>query len=174
MQNYVFFIALWLVCVVATISGALLALRWEVGLYVGRIAVGVLFVVGGALLHVINLARGDDYAGFADPAHFDWVTRAWRAVVPPNHVLLICLLIAFEAAAGILVVAGGRWTRLGYLAVIAFHVPLWLFGWYETVYVLIMLPPLVFLLRQEVRRGHAGHRADGAHPLRSGAHRPQR
>ena len=151
MQNHLFFIALWLVCVVATLVGAVLAVRREVGLHVGRIAVGLLFVFGGALLHVINLVGGDDYSGFADPAHFDWVTRAWRAVVPPHHVLLIGLLVAFEATAGVLVVAGGRWTRLGYLAVIAFHLLLWPFGWFETIYVLIMLPPLLVLLERERR-----------------------
>jgi hypothetical protein len=151
MQNNIFFIVLWLLCIVVTIAAAVLALRWEAGRYVGRAAVSVLFIIGGALLHVINLVRGDDYAGFADPAHFDWVTDAWRAVVPPNHVLLIGLLIVFETTAGVLVATGGRWTRLGYSAVIAFHLLLWLFGWFETVYVLIMLPPLVLLLRTEMR-----------------------
>jgi hypothetical protein len=151
MQNNIFFIVLWLLCVVATITAAVLAPRWEPGRYLGRAAVSVLFVLGGALVHVINLVRGEDYAGFADSAHFDWVTDAWRAVVPPNHVLLIGLLIAFETTAGVLVALGERWTRLGYAAVIAFHLLLWLFGWFVTVYVLIMLPPLVLLLRTETR-----------------------
>lgn len=70
--------------------------------YRGRAAVGVLFIAGGALLHVINLATGGDYAGFANPAHFAWVTHAWNAVVVPNHVLFIGLLAAFEAIAGVL------------------------------------------------------------------------
>ncbi|GAB2861987.1 DoxX family membrane protein [Lentzea nigeriaca] len=163
MQNNIFFIVLWTACVVATIIGAALAVRRPVGRYIGRVAVGVLFVVGGALLHVINLVRGDDYAGFADPAHFAWVTTAWRAVVPPNHVLLIGLLILFEATAGVLVISG-RWTRLGYVAVIAFHLLLWLFGWFETVYALIMLPPLVLLLHAETRLNR--HRDRPAVPSR--------
>ncbi|WP_112273923.1 hypothetical protein [Lentzea terrae] len=162
MQNNIFFIALWTACVVATLVGAALSVRRPMGRYIGRVAVGVLFVFGGALLHVINLVRGDDYAGFADPAHFAWVTTAWRAVVPPNHVLLIGLLIVFETAAGVLVVSGGRWTRLGYVAVIAFHLLLWLFGWFETVYALIMLPPLALLLHAETRLN--GRRARPAVP----------
>jgi uncharacterized membrane protein len=111
----------------------------------------VLFIVGGALLHVINLATGGDYAGFADPAHFTWVTHAWNAAVPPNQVLLIGLLAAFEATAGVLAISGGRRTQLGYLAVIGFYVALWLFGWVETVWVLVMLPAMLLLLRAEVR-----------------------
>lgn len=84
----------------------------------------VLFIVGGAPLHVISLATGSDYAGFADPAHFAWVTYAWNAVVMPNHSLFIGLLALFEATAGVLIISGGRRTQLGYLAVIAFYLAL--------------------------------------------------
>src|SRR5204862_521726 len=75
--------------------------RWA--RYLGRAATGVLFVIGGALVHVTNLVTGVDYTGFADPAHFWWVTQAWHAVVAPHQVLFIGLLAVFECAAGILV-----------------------------------------------------------------------
>ena len=35
-----------------------------------------------------------------DASWFPWMTETWRAVVPPNHDLLIGLLILFEAAVG--------------------------------------------------------------------------
>ena len=105
---------------------------------------------GGALLHVINLASRSDYAGFADPAHFAWVTDAWRAVVGPNQVLFIGLLVVFEATVGALTLSGGRRTQVGYMGVIGFYLALWLFGWIETVWVVIMLPPML-LLRAEWR-----------------------
>ena len=155
MQNSLFMIILWLVCGAATIIAAVLASRNRQARYLGRAAVGVLFIAGGALLHVINLATGGDYAGFADPAHFAWVTHAWNAVVVPNQVLLIGLLAAFEATAGVLAISGGRRTQLGYLAVIAFYVALWLFGWIETVWVLVMLPAMLLLLSAE-RHAEAG------------------
>ena len=151
MQNSLFMIILWLVCGAATIIAAVLADRSRRAQYLGRTAVGVLFIAGGALLHVINLATGTDYAGFADPAHFAWVTHAWNVVLVPNHVLLIGLLALFEATAGALVLSGGRRTELGYLAVIAFYLALWPFGWIETVWVLIMLPAMLLLLRAERR-----------------------
>lgn len=88
----------------------------------------MLFVIGGALLHVINLATGGDYTEFADPAHFQWVTDAWRAVVAPNQLLFIGLLIVFEATVGLLVISGGRRTQAGYIGIIAFYLALWLFG----------------------------------------------
>ena len=157
MQNSLFMIILWLVCGAATIIAAVLASRSRQARYLGRAAVGVLFIAGGALLHVINLATGGDYAGFADPAHFAWVTHAWNVVVVPGHVPLIGLLALFEATAGVLVLSGGRRTQLGYLAVIAFYLALWLFGWIETAWVLIMLPAMLLLLRAERRAAPANH-----------------
>jgi len=52
------------------------------------------------------------------------VSHAWRAVVGPNQVLFIGLLAVFEAAVGVLILSGGRRTRLGYAAVIAFYLTL--------------------------------------------------
>ena len=63
------------------------------------------------------LASGADYAGFADTAHFAWVTDAWRAVVAPNVVPWISLLVVFEATVGALILSGGRRTQLGYVGV---------------------------------------------------------
>ena len=165
MQNSLFMIILWLVCGAATIIAAVLADRSRRAQYLGRTAVGVLFIAGGALLHVINLATGSDYASFADPAHFAWVTHAWNVVLVPNHVLLIGLLALFEATAGALVLSGGRRTELGYLAVIAFYLALWPFGWIETVWVLIMLPAMLLLLRAERRAAPASQGAASADAL---------
>ena len=166
MQNSLVMIILWLVGGAATIGAAVLASRSRRARYLGRAAVGVLFIAGGALLHVVNLATGGDYAGFADPAHFAWVTSAWTAVVVPDQVLFISLLAVFEAVAGVLVVSGGRKTQLGYLAVIAFYLALWPFGWIETAWVLIMLPAMLLLLRSERRATPAAHGGTLAAALR--------
>lgn len=157
MQNNIFFEILWVACGIATIIAAAWAGRRMRARHLGRLAVGVLFLVGGALVHVVNLATGGDYAGFADPAFFPWVTYAWNAVVVPNHVLLIGLLAVFEATAGVLILSGGRRTPLGYLCVIAFYLALWLFGWIEALWVLVMLPAMLLLLRAE-RRAALGDR----------------
>jgi hypothetical protein len=63
--------------------------------------------------------------------------------------VLIGLLVAFEALVGLLLLRGGHGTQPGYTAAIAFHTLLWLFGWFEAVYCLLMLPTLVLLLRAE-------------------------
>jgi len=159
MQESILMQTFWLACGVATIVAAVLASRSRRARYVGRAAVGGLFIVGGAFVHVANLATGADYAEFADPAHFTWVTDAWRAVVAPNPVLFIGLLAAFEATVGALAISGGRRTALGYLGVIGFYLALWPFGWFETVWVLAMLPPMLLLLRAERRTPTAAARA---------------
>jgi uncharacterized membrane protein len=142
---------LWLACGVTTIVAAVLASRSRRARYLGRGAVGVLFILGGALVNAAYLAAGRDYAGFADPAHFAWVTDAWRGVVASNVVPWIGLLVVFEATVGALVLSGGRRTQLGYVGVIGFYLALWLFGWLETVWVVVMLPAMLLLLRAERR-----------------------
>jgi hypothetical protein len=163
-----FWQVVWVVCGVVTLVAAVLAGRSGRARLAGRVAVGVLFVFGGALLHVINLATGVDYTDFADPAHFGWVTDAWRAVVGPNQMLFIGLLVLFEAAVGLLVLIGGRWTQLGYLGVIGFYLALWVFGWFETVWVLLMLPAMLLLLQAERRVAGSTARAVTAGPVATG------
>lgn len=146
----------WLACGVATIIAAARAPRSRSALYAGRAAVGALFIIGGALVHVINLASGANYRTFADPALFGWVTSTWHSVLVPNHLLLIGLLALFEATVGVLALSGGRRTQLGYVGVIAFYLLLWLFGWIEVVWCLVMVPPMLLLLRAERRAAAAG------------------
>jgi hypothetical protein len=152
MENIGFWATIWIATGAATVVAALFAHRSQRWLAVGRIATGVLFTLGGALVHITNLIAGGDYSDFADPAHFAWVTDAWRAVVPQNDVWLIGLLAVFEATVGVLALSGGRRTQLGYAGVLAFYSALWLFGWFETVWVLAMIPALVVLLRAERRQ----------------------
>ncbi|MDD7939598.1 hypothetical protein PHK61_14335 [Actinomycetospora lutea] len=164
MEDNPLFIGLWIVCGVATVGAAALAHRSRTALLVGRGAVGVLFVVGGALLHVINLASGATYTGFADPAFFPWVTSTWQLVVVPAAAVLIGLLALFEAVVGILALSGGLATQIGYAGVIAFYVLLWPFGWMELVWVLVMIVPMLVLLRAERRASSSRSLAPSAAP----------
>lgn len=153
---------LWSLCGLVAVGAAIEATRRPAGraVYAGRLGVGVLFVFGGALMHAVNLADGLSYRGFADPAHFAWVRATWRSVVPPNQTVLIGLLTAFELAVGLLVLSGGRRTELGLSAAIVFHGLLWLFGWTETIYCLVMLPTLLALLRAERLRARPARQVE--------------
>ena len=151
MQENIWVQIFWVACVATAIVASMLAIWSRRARYVGRIAVGVLMLLGGAAFNAVNLATGETYADFADQAHFGWVTSAWRAVVAPNHYLFIGLLVVFEAVVGVLILMGGRSTRLGLIGGLGFHLALWLFGWGVTIYALLMVPALVLLLLAERR-----------------------
>jgi hypothetical protein len=111
----------WMTFGVATVIACLLSSRSRRAMLIARAMVGMVMIVGAALLNTVYLLAGNDYAVFMDASWFPWVTETWRAVVPSNHVLLIGLLILFEAAVGVLILIGGRMTQLGLACAIAFH-----------------------------------------------------
>jgi hypothetical protein len=106
-------------------------------------------LVGGAVFNTIVLAAGGNYSGFADGSWFRWVTDTWEAVLVPNHLLFIGLLVAYEATVGVLILSGGRRAQLGLVGAIGFLVALCVFGPQWTVFPVIMLPALALLLRAE-------------------------
>jgi hypothetical protein len=164
MQENMWVQIFWVACVGTAIVASVLATWSRRARYIGRVAVGVLMLLGGAAFNAVNLALGGDYAAFAEQAHFGWVTTAWRAVVAPNQLLFIGLLVAFEAVVGVLILSGGRRMQLGLLGAIGFHAALWLFGWGVTIYSALMMAALVFLLRAERRAGSVSAATAGPAP----------
>lgn len=162
---------MWLVLGGTAFVAALRAGQSTRARYVGRWAIGVLFVVFGAVVNAAYLATGADYyEDFAKPSPFAFVRDAWESLVLPHLVFFISLLIAAEAIAGILVVIGGRWTQVGLVAFIGFHVGQLAFGGVLWVWAPLMLVTLVLLLRAE-RRAAAGRDTpgEGSRVLRSAA-----
>ncbi len=145
----------WMIFGVATVVACLLSSRSRRAMLIARVLVGMVMLVGGAMLNTAYLLAGNDYSVFMDASWFPWVTETWRTVVPPNHVLLIGLLILFEAAVGVLVLCGGRMTQLGLVGAIVFHLALCVMGWGVTLYAIAMLAGLVLLLRAERRAAGA-------------------
>ena len=97
----------WMTFGVATVVACLLPSRSRRAMLIARVMVGMVMLVGGALLNTAYLVVGNDYSVFVDASRFPWMTETWRAVVSPNHDLLIGLLILFEAAVGVLILSGG-------------------------------------------------------------------
>jgi predicted small integral membrane protein len=155
----------WMTFGVATVIACLLSSRSRRAMLIARAMVGMVMLVGGALLNTAYLLAGNDYAVFMDASWFPWVTETWRAVVPPNQVLLIGLLILFEAAVGVLILMGGRMTQLGLACAIAFHLALCVMGWGVTLYALAMLAGLVLLLRAERHAAGAEAHPQQQHPV---------
>lgn len=141
---------MWLVLGGIAFVAALRAGHSQRALHIGRWAIGILFVVFGAAVNAAYLAAGSGYYdAFAEPSPFAFVRSTWESVVLPHQVFFISLLILAEATAGLLVLAGGRWTQVGLIALIGFHIGQLAFGGVMWVWAPLMLVTLVLLLRAE-------------------------
>ena len=81
----------------------------------------------GAVVHIgLALWNPDTYQHFADGALFDWVYDGWQNIFMADPRLWALLLGAGELLIAALLIFA---RQLGYLAVIAFHLALMLFGW---------------------------------------------
>lgn len=123
-------------------------------------AVSALWVLAGAAVNALFLARGDDYSGFADGASTSFVRDTWESVVVPHHVLFIGLLIAFEAAVGALVLVEGRVRQTALVPLIGFNVALVSFGWGFLLWSVPMVVALSLLWRADRTWRRSEHRVD--------------
>lgn len=160
---------MWLVLGSTVMVASLFAGRSDRARLVARVALGVLFLVFGAMVNVIYLVTDwDSFAEFGEMSQFAFVRNTWASLVAPNTGLFIGLLIAGEATAGILVLCGGRWMQAGLVLLLAFHVGLLFFGWWLWLYAVPMIGALTLLLRAERRHQHelapARHRAHRGAP----------
>ncbi|TXL57522.1 hypothetical protein [Aeromicrobium terrae] len=116
----------------------------------------MLWILAGAFVNAYFLIRGDDYAAFADDAWTSFVRDAWRSVVAPHQGIFIGLLIAFEAAAGVLVLIEGRARQAGLVMLVSFNVLLVAFSWWFLLWSVPLVLSLVSLWRAApvTRSGH--------------------
>lgn len=141
---------MWLVLGGVAFVAALRAGHSRRARYVGRWALGVLFIVFGAAVNAIYLAAEVGYyEDFANTSPFPFVRDTWESLVLPNQGLFISVLIIAEATAGVLVLMGGPWTQAGLIALIGFHVGQLAFGGVLWVWAPLMLVALFLLLRAE-------------------------
>ena len=139
----------WPVLGLTTVVAGVLAHRHPRAVLVGRWALGLLYVLAGALVNLVYLLTGTDYADFADASMIPFVRDTWASVVAPHQAFWIGLLIAFEAVVGLLVVSGGRRAQVAMILMMGFHVGLMLFGWFFWAWSVPMLIGIGLLLRAE-------------------------
>jgi hypothetical protein len=113
----------------------------------GLSLIGGMYLVTAGIHIGIVAANAQQYRHFADAA-LPWVHTAWREVFMANPSAWGLAVAAGELMIGIAILAGGRWTRLGVLGAIGFHVSLMLFGVGFWVWSLPMLALLVALWRR--------------------------
>ena len=148
---------MWLLLGVIVIVVSLRADRSRRARLVARVALGVLFLVFGAMVNVVYLITDwSSFATFGEMSQFAFVRDTWASLVVPNTGLFIGLLIAGEATAGILVLSGGRLMQVGLGLLMAFHLGLLFFGWWFWLYAVPMLGALTLMLRAERGTTHTG------------------
>jgi hypothetical protein len=141
---------MWLVLGGTALVAAVRAGESKRAMHVGRAAIGVLSIAFGAVVNAIYLAMDNGYYDdFADASPFPFVKDTWHSLVLPNQGLFITLLIVFEATVGVLVLSGGRWTQIGLLGLISFHIGQLAFGGVLWPWAVVMLVALGLLLRAE-------------------------
>ena len=117
----------------------------------GRTAVGGFFLVmGGVHLGLVS-ADPQVYQHFADHGLFPFVRSGWQDVVMAAPAVYGLLLMAGEVTAGALLLAGGGAARVGWGAVIVFHVLLMVFGWWVWAWCVPALALLSWLARRDLR-----------------------
>jgi hypothetical protein len=155
---------MWLILGGVTFVAALRAHKSRRAMHLARAALGVLFIAFGAVVNAIYLALGNGYyADFADASPYPFVRDTWHSLVLPHQGVFITLLIVFEATAGVLVLCGGRWTQLGLLGLIGFHIGQLAFGGVLWPWATVMLVALVLLLQAE--RHPPGSTTKGRSPV---------
>jgi hypothetical protein len=145
---------MWLVLGGVAFVAALRAAHSPRAMYIGRWALGVLFIMFGAALNAVYLAADSGYYDdFAQASPFKFVRDTWESLVLPHQGFFISLLIIAEATAGLLLLIGGRCTQAGLMALIGFHLGQLAFGGVMWVWAPLMLVTFVLLLRAERRAG---------------------
>jgi len=118
----------------------------------GRSVVGGFFLVmGGVHLGLVS-ADPQVYRDFADHGLFPFVRTGWRDIVMAAPAVYGLLLMAGEVTAGALLLIGGRAARIGWAAVIGFHLLLMLFGWWVWAWCLPALALLAWLAAHDLSR----------------------
>ncbi|MBD3783792.1 MAG: hypothetical protein IE926_12725 [Micrococcales bacterium] len=141
---------MWLVLGATVVIASLRAERSATARTVARVALGVLFLVFGALVNVVYLITDrHSFDAFGEMSQFAFVRDTWESLVVPDTGLFIGLLVAGEATMGILVLSGGRGLRAGLVLLLAFHVGLLFFGWWLWLYAVPSLAALALLLRAQ-------------------------
>lgn len=114
----------------------------------GPVVGGFFLFTGGVHLGLVA-ADTEVYRPFADAALFDFVRDGWESVFMAHPAVFGLLLMLGEVTAGVLLLLGGRAGRVGWTAVIVFHLLLMLFGFGIWVWCIPALVVLGVLARRD-------------------------
>jgi hypothetical protein len=109
---------------------------------------GFYLSMGGVHLGIVA-ADANFYRSFADQALFAFVRDGWASIFMAHPQLWGLAMVAGETVLGVLLLAGGRYAKLGWTGVIVFHLLLMLFGFAAWVWAIPALTLLVPVARAD-------------------------
>ena len=130
---------------------------------VGRALWGLVFLASGVVNMTVTLPNPDFYEVFAELTFFSFYRWLIVNVAVPNAGVVTALVVAFELAAGLLVLSRGRAVKVGLVGTalwVVFITPA--MGWY-TIWAPVLLVVPGLLMRWRFRRcvvgvGYSGPR----------------
>jgi hypothetical protein len=124
---------------VIVVTGAM-AGRSHRALLVGLGATAFAMAGLGAVGNAVAVATGVDFAAYAQASYSASVRDLLGLAGSPQVSVLVALLIAYQAVAGLVILFGGRWVEVGLAATIALQIGLLAFGWWY-----FLVSPLVIV-----------------------------
>lgn len=100
--------------------------RWPPGF---TIAAGAFYTCMAGIHIGVVVANPLVYASYGESASMEWVSRLWAQVFMANPAFWGLFAAGLEILIGVLLLVGGRASKLGWVAVAAFQVALILLGW---------------------------------------------
>ncbi len=137
-----------LVIVVAGLSAGHSRLALKIGLGATCFAMAGLGAVGNAVL----VATDFDFTGPANASYSATVRDGLGTTGSAQVSLLVALLIAIQASAGLVILFGGRWVEVGLATAVVLQVGLLAFGWWYFLTSPIMITALALLWRAHRRQ----------------------
>jgi hypothetical protein len=121
---------------------------------VARLLFALAFFVGAVANTVMLLTAPDIYEGFADLSFLRFYKSLWRRLVVPQLGVWVTLVIVFEIALGVLLLAPDPYAHLGLILAAAFALFLVPFWWGGGALInLLLLGLLIWLLRFDYPEG---------------------
>ncbi|HEY5786768.1 MAG TPA: hypothetical protein VIT65_18535 [Microlunatus sp.] len=130
----------WILTGLVIIVAGLLSGRSRRALTVGLGATAFGMAGLGAVGNAVLVATGSDFTAYADASYSATVRDTLGAAGSAQVSVLVALLIAYQAVAGLVILFGGRWVEVGLAATIGLQVGLLAFGWWY-----FLVSPLVTL-----------------------------
>lgn len=121
---------------------------------VARLLFALAFFIGAAANAAMLLTSPDIYEDFADLAFFRFYRSLWRSLILPRLGIWVTLVIAFEVALGVLLLAADPYAHLGLILAAAFALFLVPFWWGGGALInVVLLALLIWLLRFDYPEG---------------------